>query len=73
MKHLTVIYNPGTGPIQLFDGPVEELLWADSGAGIRVEGKTKKAAAGSSGLMELLSTASKAKTAAKKAELEADQ
>lgn len=72
MKHLTVIYNPGTGPIHLFDGPVEELVWADTTGSVKVEGKTKKPVNGSAGLLELINAASKNKTAVKKQELEAD-
>lgn len=64
MKHLTITYDPGTGPVQLFDGPVEELLWTDTAAGVRVEGKTRKpAATGGAGLMDLISAASKTKAA----------
>ena len=63
MKHLTIIYNGGSGPMQLFDGPVEELLLTDSAAGIRVEGRLKKPAGGQGGtIFDLITKASKANT-----------
>lgn len=72
MKHLTIIYNPGTGPVQLYDGPVEALVWSDTASAVRVEGQLQKAQA-NSGLLDLISAASKKKTIAKKAELEATE
>lgn len=69
MKHLTIIYNPGSGPVQLFDGPVEELVWSDSANGVRVEGKLKAATRSSAGLVDFISAASKHKTAVKRSEV----
>ena len=68
LKHLTIIYNPGSGPVQLFDGPVEELVWSDSTSGVRVEGKVKGSSKGSAGLVDFISAASKHKTAVKRSE-----
>ena len=63
MKHLTVIYNPGTGPLQLFDGQVEELAFADSAGGVKFEARLKKPASGQGGtIFDLISKASKAST-----------
>ena len=63
MKHLTIIYNPGTGPLQLFDGAVEGLVFTDTADGIKIEGRLKKAAAGQGGtIFDLITKASQAKT-----------
>ncbi len=63
MKHLTIIYNPGTGPMQLYDGAVEELTFTDSVTGIKVEGRLKKPAGGQGGtIFDLITKASKANT-----------
>lgn len=63
VKHLTVIYNPGTGPLQLFDGEVEELAFADSATGVKFEARLKKASAHGGGtIFDLISKASKAST-----------
>lgn len=69
MKHLTIIYNPGTGPVQLYDGPIDELAWHDSPTGVRVDGKVKPATRASSGLADLLSAAAKHKSAPKNSEV----
>lgn len=63
MKHLTIIYNPGTGPMQLYDGPVEGLTFTDTAEGITVQGKLKKPAGGQGGtIFDLITKASQAKT-----------
>lgn len=63
VKHLTVIYDPGTGPTMLFDGEIEELAFTDSANGCKVEGRlTRKTAGQGAGLLDLLSKASKAST-----------
>lgn len=64
VKHLTIIYNPGTGPpMQLYDGPVEELVLTDGANSIKVEGRLKKAAGGQGGtIFDLIGKASKANT-----------
>lgn len=63
MKHLTVIYNPGTGPLQLFDGQVEGLVFTDTVQGIKIEGLLKKPAGGQGGtIFDLITKASKAST-----------
>ena len=63
MKHLTITYNGVT----LWDAPVVALDWQDSASGVRVEGRIKAKPAGSGtvggGLLDILSKASKAKTA----------
>ena len=64
MKHLTIIYDAGSGPSMLFDADIEELLFTDSANGCKVEGRVT-AAKGSgqgAGLLDLLSKASKAST-----------
>lgn len=64
MKHLTVIYNPGSGPLQLFDGQVEGLVFTDTADGIKVEGRLKKTPSGGQGgtIFDLITKASKAST-----------
>lgn len=63
MKHLTVIYNPGTGPMQLYDGQVEGLVFTDTAQGIKIEGLLKKPAGGQGGtIFDLITKASKAST-----------
>lgn len=63
MKHLTIIYNPGTGPMQLYDGPVEGLVFTDTVDGITVQGKLKKPSGGQGGtIFDLITKASKAST-----------
>lgn len=64
MKHLTIIYDPGTGPSMLFDADIEELSFTDSVNGCKVEGRLTAAKAGGqgAGLLDLLSKASKAST-----------
>jgi hypothetical protein len=59
LKHLTVTYNDHT----LFDGEVNELVWADSDSGIKIEGRIKKAGNNSGGLLDMLANASKNRTA----------
>lgn len=58
MKHLTITYDGAT----LFDGAVTELVWTDSPAGVRVDGKTRPPAGSGGGLIGMLTAASKAKT-----------
>lgn len=61
MKHLTVIYDAGSGPTMLFDGEISELVFTDSDNGCKVEGRlTSKGGGQGSGLLDLLSKASKA-------------
>ena len=62
MKHLTVIYNPGSGPLQLFDGQVDGLVFTDTAQGIKIEGLLKKAAAQGGTIFDLITKASKANT-----------
>lgn len=63
MKHLTVIYDSGSGPSMLFDGDIEELVFTDTAAGCRVEGRLTATKGGQgAGLLDLLSKASKAST-----------
>ena len=60
MKHLTVTYNDHT----LFDGEINELVWLDSDSGIKIEGRTKpKSAGGAGSFLDMLTGASKARTA----------
>lgn len=56
MKRLTITYN-GT---QLFDGDIEQLVLTDDDAGIKVEGRLKRAQAGG-GLLDILTAATKPK------------
>ena len=60
MKHLTIIYDAGSGPSMLFDGEIAELVFTDSANGCKVEGRTTKSGGGQgAGLLDLLSKASK--------------
>ena len=72
MKRLTITYNEDT---ILFDGLVDEFAWQDSAQQVSVVGKFKRQpAAGGGGLLEMLTSARKDKTAAivqeRKAELD---
>lgn len=61
MKRLTITYNGMT----LFDDSVDQVMWAEDELGMKVEGRKKKAAAGQpsgQGLIDLLTSASRAKT-----------
>ena len=63
MKHLTIIYDAGSGPSMLFDGEIAELVFTDSVNGCKVEGRITKTSVGQgAGLLDLLSKASKAST-----------
>lgn len=62
MKRLTIVYDNTV----LFDGEVEELGWQDGSSQVSVIGKLKRQptpASGGSGLMDLLTGVSKARTA----------
>jgi hypothetical protein len=61
MKRLTIVYDNTV----LFDGEVEELGWQDGSSQVSVIGKLKRQAApaSGSGLMDLLTGVSKARTA----------
>lgn len=65
MKHLTITYS--TGPdsaVTLFDGEIDELVWVDSDNEVKIQGRRiPKKAAGGSNILELLSSASKARNA----------
>lgn len=64
MKHLRVEYTTDSGnKIILWDAEVAEVIWSDSAAGVRVEGKNQ-AAAGGMNLLDLLTGNSKARTEA---------
>jgi hypothetical protein len=75
LKHLTIIYNDHT----LFDGEVNELIWADSDAGIKIEGRIKQRnnGGGAGGLLDMLANVSKNRTAEmvaeKRQQLETEQ
>lgn len=65
-KHLKVIY----GDAVLWDAPVSSLEWHDSESGIKIDGRVRAKPASSSGggglgggILDMLSKASKAKTA----------
>lgn len=64
VKHLTIIYDAGSGPSMLFDGDIEELVFTDTANGCKVEGRLTAAKGGGqgAGLLDLLSKASKAST-----------
>lgn len=64
MKHLTIIYDAGSGPSMLFDADIEELAFTDSANGCKVEGRLTATKSGGQGgsLLDLLSKASKAST-----------
>ena len=70
MKRLTITYNDTT----LFDGTVDEFAWQDSAQQVSVVGKFKRQPAAGGGLLDLLTSARKDKTAAivqeRKAELD---
>jgi hypothetical protein len=61
VKHLKIEYTTESGStITLYDQSVNEVTWTDGPNGIKVEGKTAAAASGGmSGLLGLLSGASK--------------
>ena len=61
MKRLCVVYDGVT----LFDGEISEFNWLDSDNGVKVEGRVKPKPAGGAagGLLDMLTGASKAKTA----------
>lgn len=62
MKHLTIIYNNHT----LFDSEVNELVWADTDNGIKIEGRIKQrntSSGGAGGLLDMLANVSKNRTA----------
>lgn len=82
MKHLKIEYTTDTGKeVTLFDADVTEVSWADTAAGVRVEGKTAPAAgaAGNPGisLLEALAGAARSRNGAaieeKKAELQREK
>lgn len=60
-KHLKVIY----GDVVLWDAEVGSLEWHDSENGIKIDGRVKgaKPASGGGGLLDMLTSMSKAKTA----------
>lgn len=72
LKHLTITYNDHT----LFDGEIAELIWSDTANGIKVEGRLRTKPAnnngGGGGLMDMLASLSKQKTAEVAAEKRAD-
>ena len=54
MKHLKIEYTTDSGnKIILWDAEVAEVIWSDSAAGVRVEGKNQ-AAGGGMNLLDLL-------------------
>lgn len=60
VKHLTIIYDAGSGPSMLFDADIAELVFTDSANGCKVEGRITKSSGGQgAGLLDLLSKASK--------------
>lgn len=69
MKRLTIAY----GDAELFDGEVEEFTWQESATAVVVSGKVKrKTAPASTGLLDMLTSASRQRTDAKKAALTAE-
>lgn len=63
VRHLTIIYDAGSGPSMLFDADIEELIFTDTVNGCKVEGRITAAGGGQgAGLLDLLSKASKAST-----------
>lgn len=70
MKHLTITYNDQT----LYDGEIAELIWSDTESGVKVEGRVRpvRGAAGGPGLLDMLTSLSKSKTAEVAAEKQAD-
>lgn len=70
MKHLTITYNDTT----LFDGEIAELIWSDTDKGVKVEGRTAvtRGASGGPGLLDMLTSLSKSKTAEVAAEKHAE-
>ena len=67
MKRLLIAYGDTT----IFDGEVDEFTWHDSETQVSVSGKTKPARAASSGLLDIISAASRRQTDSKRAELAA--
>lgn len=70
MKHLTITYNDQT----LYDGEIAELIWSDTESGVKVEGRVRpvRGAAGGPGLLDMLTSLSKSKTAEKQADFAAE-
>lgn len=63
MKHLKIEYTTESGSkITLWDAEVAEVIWSDSAAGVRVEGKIQNG--GGMNLLEMLTGGSKARTEA---------
>lgn len=56
-RNLTVRF----GDLTLFDGNIEELVFTNNDQGITVQGRLKKSASASSGLLDLLTSAAKSK------------
>ena len=73
MKHLTITYTTEQGEQTLFDSDIQELVWSDTPNGVKVEGRVKAAPKGGAGggLLDMLTSMSKAKTDAKREELSA--
>lgn len=69
MKRLLIAYGDQT----LYDGDVDAFTWHEEDGQVSVTGKTKPArtAAGGSGLLDMLTAASRRQTEAKRAELAA--
>lgn len=60
LKHLTITYNGHT----LYDGEIAELIWSDTEGGVRVEGRVRPARASAGpGLLDMLTSFSKQRTA----------
>ena len=67
MKRLLIAYGDTT----IFDAEVDEFTWHDAEGSVAVTGKTKPARAATSGLLDMLTSASRRQTETKRAELAA--
>jgi hypothetical protein len=68
VKNLKIVYTTDQGEQILFDSEIAELVWSDSPNGVKVEGRVKPGKTGGGaggGLLDMITSMSKAKTEAK--------
>ena len=69
MKRLLIAYGDTT----IFDADVDEFTWHDAEGSVAVTGKTKPARAATSGLLDMLTSASRTKRAELAATVDAEE
>lgn len=67
MKHLKIVCDEKV----MFDGDVDEWSFTESDAGVKIEGRLKRAGAGGQSILDLIAAASKQRSEEKKQELAA--